>query len=233
MVWSRIWRCSVYHGTSSAPLFGWLSYPSNCMVCVFWYPAAPNPHTQHPAPMVQIRCSVRIWWLSKWPVVCYAPPWWCRTIRLSIRSDYELKTMESSTSHPSTFSIWVSINRPFTSILKNIPIGPAHVRRADPPSVSSWRPQITVSISSLPAPGVISGRKSVPVFVKKWIQTWRWMINENKTVLLLAADVTPWNFKYWFILLMIRSIFKEMNWMPKLPVLINLKIDGLSPNNCG
>lgn len=130
--------------------------------CVFsgiQQPPAPTP--QHPAPMVQVRCSVRIWRLSTWPVMCYAPPCWCRTIRLSIRSDYELKTMESSTSHPSTFSIWVSINRPFTSILKNIPIGHARVRSADPPSVSSWRSQIMVSISSLPAPWVISGGKSV------------------------------------------------------------------------
>ena len=66
--------------------------------CVFsgiQQPPAPTP--QHPAPMVQIRCLVRIWWLSKRPVVYYAPP---RTIRLSIRSDYELKTMEISMSLP-------------------------------------------------------------------------------------------------------------------------------------
>lgn len=143
-------------------LFGWLSYPSNCMMCIFWYPAAPNPHTPAPSPVVQIRCLVRIWWLSKWPVLYYAPRWWCRTIRLSIRSDYELKTMAISMSHSPTFSIWVPINRPFISILKNIPVGHAHVRSTDLPSVSSWRSQIILSGQSLAESRYI-------VFVNKWI----------------------------------------------------------------
>lgn len=142
MVWFHIWRCSVYGGTSSA-----LCLANSLSLLTAWcvfsgIQQSPTPTPQHPAPMVHIRCSVRIWWLSKWPLLYYAPRWWCRTIRLGIRSDYELKTMEISMSHSPTFSIWASINRPFISILKNIPVGHAHVRSTDLPYVSSWRSQI-------------------------------------------------------------------------------------------
>lgn len=115
----------------------------------------PPPTPQQPAPSVQIRCSVNIWWSSKWAVLYYRPPWWWGTIGPSIRSIYECKTMEISRSHSPAVNIWVSRNRPLHPYLK---IGQAHMRSSGLPSVSSWRSQIIVSISSFPNPRGISGR---------------------------------------------------------------------------
>ena len=58
-----------------------------------------------PSTYVQIRCLVSVWWLSKWPALYYAPPWRWRSVRLSIRSNYELKTWRSPCPTPPPLSV--------------------------------------------------------------------------------------------------------------------------------
>lgn len=72
---------------TTTPSLGWLSYPSNFILPIFWYTVAPpHPTPQHPVSVVQIRCSVNTRWSSKRAVLYY----WAagRTKRLSIRSNH-------------------------------------------------------------------------------------------------------------------------------------------------